>query len=101
MKHFFSKYGNILLIGACVVFIVATLAFQSGAQFSGADGEAESVVSAVNPEYQPWVSSFWEPPSSEIESLLFSLQAAVGSGLLFFILGYYKGLHSANKKAKR
>ena len=29
----------------------------------------------------------WEPPSGEIESLLFALQAAIGAGFI----GYYVG----------
>ena len=30
---------------------------------------------------------FWEPPSGEIESLFFCLQAGVGAGIVGFVLG--------------
>ncbi len=63
--------------------------------FSGADGQAEILITEIHPEYEPWFSSFWEPPSGEIESLLFSLQASVGAGLLFYYLGYRRGRKAA------
>ncbi len=42
--------------------------------------------------YQPWFSSVWTPPSGEIESLLFALQAAFGAIIIGYFLGYYRGL---------
>ena len=42
--------------------------------------------------YQPWAQSIWEPPSGEIESLLFALQAAFGAIIIGYFLGYYRGL---------
>ena len=37
--------------------------------------------------YEPWFEPFWEPPSGEIESLFFCLQAGVGAGIVGFVLG--------------
>ena len=39
----------------------------------------------------------WTPPSKEIESLLFSLQAALGAGLL----GYYVGLRRGRGEGRK
>lgn len=63
--------------------------------FGGADGQAKELISRVRPEYKPWFSPLWTPPSDEVESLLFALQAAFGSGVLFYYLGYVKGRSAA------
>jgi cobalt/nickel transport protein len=47
--------------------------------------------------YQPWFEPLWTPPSKEIESLLFSLQAALGAGLL----GYYFGLRRGRGEGRK
>jgi len=85
------KKLTILVLLAVVVLAVVPLVVAQGAEFGGADGEAESAITAIDTGYQPWFSSIWEPPSAEIESLLFALQAAVGAGIVFYVLGYYVG----------
>ena len=65
--------------------------------FAGADDQGMDAVTASNPDYQPWFSPIWEPPSGEIESLLFALQAALGSGLL----GYYLGLRRGQSQQRQ
>jgi cobalt/nickel transport protein len=59
--------------------------------WSGADGLAEDKISEIAPDYEPWFDPIWEPPSGEIESLLFSLQAALGALVIGYYLGYHKG----------
>lgn len=46
---------------------------------------------ALNQSYEPWFSSIWEPPSGEIESLLFVLQGAIGAGFIGYFIGYMRG----------
>ena len=58
--------------------------------------EAEAAISEINPDYKPWFSSFFEPASGEIESLLFASQAALGAG----IVGYYIGATRTKHKMK-
>ncbi|MCG4586012.1 energy-coupling factor ABC transporter substrate-binding protein, partial [Anaerosalibacter bizertensis] len=53
--------------------------------------QAEGVIEEINPDYEPWFESLWEPPSGEIESLLFSVQVAIGAGVIGYILGNMKG----------
>ena len=79
-----GRNGILLLIAAGIV--VLPLILKGNAEFSGSDGQAQGVIDEAG--YQPWFEPLWEPPSGEIESLLFSLQAALGAGLL----GYYVGL---------
>ena len=80
--------GAILLLAICVVMSVAALSMNKGSEFGGADGAAEELITEISPDYEPWMESLLEPPGGETESLLFCLQAALGSGVLFFCFGY-------------
>lgn len=86
-----NKTSNLLLIGGIILIVVLTLYFFPNADFMGADGLAEDYITESQPDYKPWFSNIWEPPSGEIESLLFSLQAAIGTGVVAYVIGYYKG----------
>ena len=44
-------------------------------EFGGSDDAGSTVVEEINGGYTPWFESFWEPPSGEIESLLFCVQS--------------------------
>jgi len=90
-----NKTSNLLLIGAIILIVVLTLYFLPHADFMGADGLAEDYITQSQPDYKPWFSNIWEPPSGEIESLLFSLQAAIGTGVVAYVIGYYKGKKKA------
>lgn len=87
------KVKNAVLIVLVVLLTVFPLWLKSGAEFGGADGMAEEVIVQTHPDYEPWFNSLWEPPSGEIESLLFALQAAIGAGFI----GYYLGRMKAGK----
>lgn len=63
--------------------------------FTGADRQAEGVIKEIAPGYQPWFTSLIKPPSSEIESLLFALQAALGAGVIGYYAGYVRGKRKA------
>jgi len=59
--------------------------------FGGTDDKAKMAVESLHPDYKPWVHPLWNPPSGEIATLLFSLQAALGAGIIGYYLGYLKG----------
>jgi len=59
--------------------------------FGGSDDKAKAVVETLRPDYKPWVHPLWNPPSGEIATLFFSLQTALGAGVIGFYLGYLKG----------
>lgn len=86
-----TRNKNILLLILTVILIITPLVLNSTAEYGGADGEAESLITQINPDYKPWFNSLYEPPSGEIESLLFSTQAAIGAGIIGYFLGYKKG----------
>ena len=85
---------NLILILLFSVLMVAPFIINQGAEFSGADGQAEEIIAQIRPDYQPWFQTLWAPPSGEIESLLFALQAAIGSGFIGYYFGYARGRRS-------
>lgn len=89
-----SKTKNFILLALTIILIITPLLLNSKAEYGGADGEAENLISEINPDYKPWFSSLYEPPSGEIESLLFSTQAAIGAGFIGYYLGSRKGKKS-------
>lgn len=86
-----SSKKNLWLILIAVVIVLVPLIFMGGSEFGGADDQAEDVIGEIDPDYEPWFESLWEPPSGEIESLLFSLQVAIGAGAMGYIFGMMKG----------
>jgi len=91
---------TLLLILAVILLAVVPLFLNPGSEFGGADGEAEGVILAVAPDYQPWFQPLWSPPGGETESLLFALQAALGSGLLFYYIGLRRGQSQARQSTR-
>ena len=85
MKNLFKQ--NLILFLIIIVIVITPLIIKQGAEFGGADGEAEGVIQEISPDYEPWFEPFWEPPSGEIESLLFSIQVAIGAGLVGYAFG--------------
>jgi len=65
--------------------------------FTGSDDQAKNAISTIDPSYKPWAKSLLEPPSGEVESLLFSLQAALGAGFL----GYWYGCASTRARLRQ
>ena len=64
---------NLILIVLVVLLAALPLWLLPDAEFGGADGQAEEAI--------------LEPASGEVESLLFALQAAIGAGVVGFVLG--------------
>lgn len=99
--QFFSLRNNLILLALAVLITVVPLIILPAAEYGGADGQAEVAITEISPEYEPWFASFWEPPSGEIESLLFVTQAVIGSGIVFFVLGYYVGRKKGSGTTKK
>ena len=94
-----DKKTNIILLLLVVVIAIIPLVMFAGlgeddGYFGGADGEASEVIEGTG--YEPWFSSLWEPPSGEIESLLFALQAAIGAIIIGYFFGYWRGQKEGN-----
>jgi len=91
MKQSNKGWSNWLLILAVITLAVAPLILIRDAEFSGSDAQAEKAITELKPGYEPWFKPVFEPPSGEIESLLFSSQAALGAGVIGYVIGLYRG----------
>lgn len=89
-----KNWVYVVLLFVVVLLVAAPLLLLPDSPYEGADGLAEYIVMEINPDYKPWREPLWEPPSSEIESMLFALQAAAGS----LFIGFYLGRMSALRK---
>ena len=78
---------NLILIGLVILLAGFPLWYCRDAEFGGADGMAGELIEESNPDYEPWFQPIFEPASGEVESLLFALQAAIGAGVVGFVLG--------------
>lgn len=93
-----KRWQNLLMLLAVVALVAYPLLTvrtpvvggSSGpvAIFTGADGQAAGVIRQLAPDYQPWAEPLLVPPSGEVESLLFTLQAVLGAAFI----GYYVGV---------
>lgn len=93
-----ASMKNVILVVLVVGLMFIPLFINHGAEFAGADAQAEKAITQISPGYKAWFKPIWEPPSSEIESLFFSLQAALGSGFVFYYIGYVRGKKARNKE---
>lgn len=89
-----------LLLAALLIVAIPLLMFNGKSDvqgyFGGSDDKASQTIEATG--YTPWFTSLWKPPSSEIESLLFALQAAIGALIIGYFLGYYTGKRKTEEK---
>lgn len=102
-----KRYQNILMMIAVILLVALPLRMVKkpapGADgkrveiFRGADDQAKAVITTIAPGYQPWFKPLLEPPSGEIGSLLFALQAALGAGFI----GYYLGVSTTKARMRR
>lgn len=90
-------WTNLILLTLVVALAVFPLVYVRNADFGGADGKAEAIIKEINPDHRPWFHSVWEPPSGEVENLLFVLQGALGAGVIGYCLGYLKGKRKAER----
>ncbi|MFI2629046.1 energy-coupling factor ABC transporter substrate-binding protein [Streptomyces collinus] len=94
---------NLVLLLAVAALAVLPLALGLGDHkkepFTGADAEAETAITELKPDYEPWFSPLYEPPSGEIESALFALQAALGAGVLAYYFGLRRGRRQGEQRA--
>jgi cobalt/nickel transport protein len=75
-----------------VALFVAPLALNPRASYSGSDDQGGELIEQIQTGYKPWIQPWWQPPSSEIESLLFSVQTGLGA----LVIGYYIGVFKAS-----
>jgi len=88
------------IIFAVVVIVFAALFLyeqnvQSHAKWEGSDDQGSAAIEATG--YTPWIQPLWTPPSDEVESLLFSIQAGIGAFVIGYFFGFYRGKRETAK----
>nr|WP_218681405.1 energy-coupling factor ABC transporter substrate-binding protein [Rhodococcus qingshengii] len=79
-----------LLLAIIAIFCVSIWINRNASpddSFVGTDSAATEHIEASNPDYVPWFTSVFTPGSSEIESGLFAVQAAIGAVVFGFAVG--------------
>jgi cobalt/nickel transport protein len=88
-----SRKLELIVLGIVLIFVAQFIYVSSTthAEYGGADDKPAGIIGQITGgTYKPIAKPIWEPPSSEIESLLFALQAAIGAGIIGYFLGYYR-----------
>lgn len=88
---------NIILIVCVILIVVIPLAFVKG-EYGGSDDQGTAMVKKLDPSYKIWAHPLWTPPSGEIESLIFTVQGSLGTGVICYLLGNAHGKKKMRKQ---
>lgn len=86
---------NIFIMITILALLILPFFVARNGEFGGADQNARAIVMEIDPNYQPIAENIFEPASGEIESMLFTLQGAIGA----CFIGYYIGKKLKKHKA--
>lgn len=98
-----NKRTVIILLILALVIAAVPLFILKGATFGGSDDAGSQMVSQITGgNYKPWFTPVLEKwiggqIPGEVETLLFCLQTAIGTGIIFFFIGRF---YERNKMAK-
>ncbi|GHP14266.1 cobalt transport protein CbiN [Lentilactobacillus fungorum] len=98
MKSRSKTKQNLILLGAVLILTIVPFFMVKGGSFTGSDDQGTAQIKKFDPSYKVWAHPLWTPPSGEIESLLFTVQGSLGTGIIAYIIGNARGKKKALKQ---
>lgn len=102
-KSYLLEILTVVAIAAFIGIFLFTSSTMEGAEFVGSDNVGSNLIAELTGKpvesFTPLIPQ-WEPPSGEIESCLFALQAALGGIFVGGVFGYWLGQRKGLSDAK-
>lgn len=102
-KSYLLEILTVVAIAAFIGIFLFTSSTMTGAEFAGSDNVGSGLIAELSGKpvesFTPLIPQ-WEPPSGEIESCLFALQAALGGIFVGGVFGYWLGQRKGLSDAK-
>ena len=94
MKYRLEILFAVFIVIFAAVFLINNASIQATARpgqetWQGSDDMGSDAILATG--YTPWIQPIWTPPSTEVESLLFSIQSGLGAFAIGYFFGFYRG----------
>ena len=102
-RSYLLEVLTVVAIAAFIGIFLFTSSTMEGAEFAGSDNVGSGLIAELSGKdvesFTPLIPQ-WEPPSGEIESCLFALQAALGGIFVGGVFGYWLGQRKGLSDAK-
>jgi len=102
-KSYLLEILTVVAIAAFIGIFLYTSSTMTSAEFAGSDNVGSNLIAELTGKpvesFTPLIPQ-WEPPSGEIESCLFALQAALGGIFVGGVFGYWLGQRKGLSDAK-
>lgn len=90
-----KKHGILVIVLVLLACVAFTTYLSLNASFEGTDDQATVAIEAINPDFEPWFTSVFEP-SEILEITLFIAQGLFGTlfvGLMLWLYGKKRATH--------